>query len=190
VIGIPSVKTMALVERRRGLAPHASFFIMEAFEAERELDRFLLKGFRDLKTKRLFVKTFAQWLASLHQRGVYHRDMKACNLLVSEMEDSWEFRLLDLEDVLLDKTVNEKKLFKSFLQLNTSIPRVITPADRYHFFKEYFRRRPVRLKGKSFLHRLIRESSRRGTVYVSPQGVVIEGGQGNPAEKHPIAREV
>jgi hypothetical protein len=100
--------------------------------------------------------------------------MKTCNILVSEKGETWNFHLLDFEDLLMEKDVNRKKLFRNFLQLNTSTPRVMTKVDRYRFFKEYGRLNPVVKARKVFLRGLMDESRRRGLVYVSPQGVVTE----------------
>jgi hypothetical protein len=105
---------------------------------------------------------------------LYHKDMKTCNILVSEKAETWNFHLLDFEDILLDRGVNRKKLFRNFLQLNTSTPRVMTKVDRYRFFREYLRFNPVVNDPKVFLRGLVDESRRRGLVYVSPQGVVTE----------------
>jgi tRNA A-37 threonylcarbamoyl transferase component Bud32 len=151
-----------------------SFFLIEASETDQELDRYILKGFEDFKEKRLFIKTFAQWLAHFHKMGIYHRDMKTCNILVSKSGESCNFHLLDLEDLLMDERVDEMRLFRNFLQLNTSTPKIITKADRFRFFKEYLSLNPIIKNRKGFLRRLIEESRRRGLVYVSSQGVVIE----------------
>ena len=100
--------------------------------------------------------------------------MKTCNILVSEGEERWDFHLLDFEDLLMDKQVNGEKLFRNFLQLNTSTPKVMTKVDRFRFFREYLRLNPIVKDQKAFLQRLRDESRRRGLVYVSPQGVVTE----------------
>jgi len=76
--------------------------------------------------------------------------------------------------VRLDKKINEKKLFKNFLQLNTSTPNLITRTDRFRFFKAYQERYPIIRNEKRFLHRLLQKSRERGIVYVSPHGVVEE----------------
>jgi tRNA A-37 threonylcarbamoyl transferase component Bud32 len=172
--GFPALKPLGLAERRGWLGLEESFLFMEVLEGAQELDRYLSKGFEDFKTKRLFIKTFAQWLCHFHEMGLYHKDMKTCNILVSENDHSWNFRLLDLEDVVLDKRVTEKKLFRNLLQLNTSTPRAITRMDRMRFFKEYHRLNPIVRNQKILLRRLIEESRKRGLVYVSSQGVVIE----------------
>jgi tRNA A-37 threonylcarbamoyl transferase component Bud32 len=172
--GLPSLKPLALVERKNWLGLKESFLFMDALANDQEMDRYILKGFEDLNKKRFFIKTFAHWLDGLHKMGLYHRDMKTCNILVSERGKTWDFHLLDFEDLLMEEKVSRKKLFRNFLQLNTSTPKVMTKADRFRFFREYLRLNPIVKDQKGFLQGLIKESRRRGLVYVSSQGVVTE----------------
>ncbi len=172
--GMPSLKPLALVERKNWMGLKESILFMEALTNDQEMDRYILKGFEDLNKKRVFIKTFARWLDGLHRMSVYHKDMKTCNILVSERGETWDFHLLDFEDLLMGEKVNRKKLFRNFLQLNTSTPKVMTKVDRFRFFKEYLRLNPLVKGQKVFLQRLMDESRRRGLVYVSPQGVVTE----------------
>jgi len=172
--GIPTLKPFALVERKGWTGLKESFLFMEAPASDLEMDRYVLKGFEGLKKKRFFVKAFARWLGGLHRMSVYHKDMKTCNIVVSEKGEAWDFHLLDFEDIRLDKKVNRKKLFRNFLQLNTSTPRIMTKVDRFRFFREYLCLNPIVKDEKAFLRGLMDESRRRGLVYVSPQGVVTE----------------
>jgi tRNA A-37 threonylcarbamoyl transferase component Bud32 len=172
--GIPSLKPLALVERSNWVGLKDSFLFMEAFAKDQEMDRYILKGFESVNQKRLFIKTFAGWLDRLHKMGFYHKDMKTCNIFVSEEGERWDFHLLDFEDLLMDQQVDRKKLFRNFLQLNTSTPKVMTKVDRFRFFREYLRLNPIVKDQKVFLQGLATESRRRGLVYVSPEGVVIE----------------
>jgi tRNA A-37 threonylcarbamoyl transferase component Bud32 len=172
--GIPAPEALAFVEIRDGLGLKESFFLMEASETGQEMDRYIFKGFVDLKEKRLFIQAFAQRLSHFHKMNLYHKDMKTCNILVSKNGETWDFYLLDMEDVLLNKEVNEKRLFKNFLQLNTSVPKSFTRTDRWRFFKEYTRIHPIVKNDKTFIHRLVEKSRERGVVYVSPEGVIQE----------------
>jgi tRNA A-37 threonylcarbamoyl transferase component Bud32 len=172
--GIPSLLPLAFVERKSWFGLTETFLVMETHEIGRELDRYILEGFKDVRKKRLFIKTFAQWLSHFHRMNLYHQDMKTCNILISEDGETWDFHLLDLEDVRLDEKVDGKKLSKSLLQLNTSTPRNITGVDRFRFFREYLRSNPIVKDERIFLKQLIKESRRRGLVYVSPHGVVVE----------------
>jgi tRNA A-37 threonylcarbamoyl transferase component Bud32 len=172
--GLPSLKPLALLERKNWVGLKESILFMEALAEDQEMDRYVLKGFENLNAKRRFIQTFARWLVGLHKMGLYHKDMKTCNLLVSQGGEMWNFHLLDFEDILTDKKVNPEKLFRNFLQLNTSTPKVMTRSDRFRFFREYLRLNPIVQEKKFFLRRLMRESRRRGLVYVSPHGVVSE----------------
>ena len=172
--GIPTLKPLALVERKDWMGLKESFLLMEAPARDLEMDRYVLKGFEGLKRKRFFIKTFARWLEGLHRMSVYHQDMKTCNVLVSEKGEAWDFHLLDFEDIRMGEKVNRQKLFRNFLQLNTSTPRIMTKVDRFRFFREYLRLNPVIKNERAFLRGLMDESRRRGLVYVSPQGVVTE----------------
>ncbi len=174
VRGIPSLRPLGLIEQKRLLGAWESFFLMEALEKDQEMDRYMLRGFKDFNGKRRFVKVFARWLSDVHRKRVFHKDMKTCNILVSEKEEKWIFYFLDLEDILLDEKMDEKKLFKNFLQLNSSTPRVMTQTDRLRFFSEYTRLHPVIIDRRGFLRALAEESRRRGLLYVSPEGVVKE----------------
>jgi len=172
--GIPSLKPLALAAEKNWLGLRESLLFMEALADDVEMDRYLLRGFEGLKRKRLFIKTFARWLDGFHRMGLYHKDMKTCNILVSEKGETWEFHLLDFEDIRMDGKVNQKKLFRNFLQLNTTTPSVMTKVDRFRFFREYLRLNPILKDEKVFLRGLMEESRQRGLVYVSPEGVVKE----------------
>ena len=100
--------------------------------------------------------------------------MKTCNILVSEREETWDFHLLDFEDIRMNEKVNGKKLFRNFLQLNTSTPQVMTKMDRFRFFREYLHLNTIVKDQKGFIRKLVVESRQRGLVFVSPQGEVNE----------------
>ena len=172
--GIPSLLPLAFVERKNWLGLIETFLVMEAHEMSRELDRYILEGFRDVREKRRFIKTFARWLSHFHRMNLYHRDMKTCNILISENGETWDFHLLDLEDVRLGKRVGEKDVFRNLLQLNTSIPNTISRRDRLRFFRDYTRFHPVIKNHRMFLFRLLQRSRERGVVYVSSKGVISE----------------
>jgi tRNA A-37 threonylcarbamoyl transferase component Bud32 len=172
--GVTALKPFGLAEKRDWLGLRESFFVMEVLEGAQELDRYVINGLNESKERKRFVKRFAQWLSHCHGKRLYHRDMKTCNMLVLKDGEGWNFYFLDLEDIRFDKRVSERDLFKNFLQLNTSSPKIITTRDRFRFFRDYLALCPIVRDKKSFLRRLIGESKQRDLVYVSPQGTVIE----------------
>ena len=166
--GIASLLPLALVERKNGLWVKDRFFLMETSGDHRELDRYILRGFKDFREKRDFIRTFTHWLSHFHRMNLYHRDMKTSNIVVTEKGGSWNFYFLDLEDVALNAKVGERRLFKNFLQLHTSLPKIITQMDRFRFFKEYLHQNPIIKDRKEFIRRLIEQSKRRGYSYTLP----------------------
>ncbi len=172
--GISSVQPLALVETNHWLGPKGSFFLMETSERSQELDRYILQGLGDFKRKRLFIQSFAGWLADLYNKGIYHKDMKTCNFLVHGTQRSWNYYLLDLEDVRFGQRVTEKKLFKNFFQLNTSTPRIISRTDRLRFAKECLGRIPGIKNPKRLLRRMAQERLVNDVGYLSPHGTIIE----------------
>jgi tRNA A-37 threonylcarbamoyl transferase component Bud32 len=174
--GIVGLDVLGFVSRTGWFRAREGFLMMEALENGQELDRYLAKGFDDFRRKRRFITTFAQWLAQLHEKGIYHQDMKTCNIWVSEKGGGWDFTLLDLEDVVLDETVGEKRLFRTCLQLNTSIPGRLTKMDRLRFLRQYLANRSVSLEKRKWAKQMMEETRKRGVLYVAPWGVVQEGG--------------
>lgn len=172
--GVSSIPILALLEKREFFLRKESFLFMESIPDSLEMDRYIIENLKPMRLRRKFIKEFAFWLASIHQKRIYHLDMKACNILVYQNGEKWGFFLLDLEDIRLDKNVNKKQLFKNLLQLNTSIPDGITKTDRLRFFKEYLKFYPIVKKKKPFIKRIIKNSINRGVVYRSPDGLVIK----------------
>jgi tRNA A-37 threonylcarbamoyl transferase component Bud32 len=172
--GITGLKLLAFAKRTRCLGVREGFLLMEALENGQEMDRYLVKGFDGFSSKRRFIRSFAHWLSELHHKGVYHQDMKTCNIWVSEKEGGWDFTLLDLEDVALDETVNGEQLFRTCLQLNTSVPGTITRGDRLRFLRQYLENRSVPLEKRKWAKQMMEETRKRGILYVAPWGVVRE----------------
>lgn len=171
---ISTIPIYALLERKEYFLLKDSFLFMESIPDSKEMDRYIIENLKPKGLKRKFIKEFAFWLASIHQKGIYHLDMKTCNILVRFNGARWEFYLLDLEDIRLDRSVKEKQLFRNLLQLNTSIPDMIKKTDRLRFFKEYLKFYPIVKEEKPFIKRLIKCSVDRGVVYMSSDGLVIE----------------
>ncbi len=172
--GITCVQPLALVETNHWIGPKESFFLMESLEGSLELDQYVLQGLGGFKRKRMFIRAFAEWLASLYNKKIYHKDMKTCNFLVVEQLGLWDFCLLDLEDVRFGQRMTEGKVFKNFFQLNTSTPRIISYTDRLRFARECLGRISGIKNTKKLLRQVAQESFGEDVVYVSPRGTVIE----------------
>lgn len=174
--GFCPAKPLAYVERRKLGLLHEAFYLTEALPDDLEMDRYLIQRFgeRPGTDLRKFLKRFAEWMGILHQEGIYHNDLKTCNILVRETPDGWRFNLIDLEDVVQETEIGSEKILRNLVQINCSIPKSLSYAHRTRFLKEYLRANPIAVEERSLIKRVFEESRRRGIVYVSPQGDVID----------------
>ena len=141
VRGIGEIIPQALLEkRRRGLLQEA-FLLMETPPGYVELDRYIVKTFeaqRDDDTRReAFLNAFAGFMAKLYLCTITHKDLKTCNIMVREREDTWNFGLVDMDDVRLDKKISHRRFLKGLIQLHTSTPLCIDMRDRRGFLTRY-----------------------------------------------------
>jgi len=141
-----------------------------------EMDRYVIRRFEKHQRQELrrFIRQFAGWIGSLHRAGIYHSDVKTCNVLVRETPDGWGFSLIDLEDVVQGTKIGIEKILRNLIQINCSIPKSFSYGDRIRFLKDYLKVNPVAIDERLFIRRILEASRKRGIVYVSPEGDVIE----------------
>ena len=156
--GIPVSVPLALVrEKRLGLVG-SEWVVMEAVSNALELDRFLVKMTASewtAEARRGIVRMFGRFIGSMHSKGIFHSDLKTCNVLVSEdrtraelSEDCEDaapgkrcgairFSLLDYDDVRFSSAVPPRKTIKNMVQIFLSTPVAIRATDRLRFLGEY-----------------------------------------------------
>jgi len=191
--GFTAAVPLALIRKSRFMVTIEEWLIMLAVPDSKELDRFMLDRIRKgwpKEEKRKFLDNFARFLAGLHEYGVFHTDLKTCNILVSDQWSSGSdmraaegrelpptcFSLLDYDDVRVQSgAVDVRMRAKNFSQLYLSTPSDIDMDDRMKFLDRYLlacsktnidKRRLLkmvcnRIKGKSLL-------------YVGPEGDISE----------------
>ncbi|HQJ09384.1 MAG TPA: lipopolysaccharide kinase InaA family protein, partial [Deltaproteobacteria bacterium] len=72
---------------------------------------------------------------NLHSRDIYHADLKACNIKVET--DSLKFYLLDTDRVEQRWALSRGKKLRNLMQINTSIPRMVSRSVRMAFLEAY-----------------------------------------------------
>jgi tRNA A-37 threonylcarbamoyl transferase component Bud32 len=176
VRGITGITPQALLERRRRGLRWEAFLIMETPPGYIELDRYMVRSFENSRHGRLKARTFlmalAGFMAHLYNLRIFHGDLKTCNIMVHEKQDTWDFGLVDMDDIQLDKKISHTKLLKTLVQLNTSTPLCIDMRNRIRFLVRYLnliQRHTVR----DIIRNVVRGSTGRELVYVTPQGDVI-----------------
>ena len=176
VRGITGITPQALLERKRRGFLREAFLIMETPPGYCELDRYMVRSCERTRRGRLkaraFLMALAGFIAHLHTLRICHRDLKTCNIMVQEGRDTWDFCLVDMDDIQLDKKIRRRRRLKTLVQLNTSTPLFIDMSDRIRFLIRYLnltKRHNVR----DITRRVIRGSRGRALVYVTPDGDVI-----------------
>lgn len=176
VRGIGGIIPQALLERRRRGFPQDAFLIMETPPGYIELDRYMVETFgippQKGAEKRAFLTALASFMADLYLLKIAHGDLKTCNIMVSEEQKRWEFGLVDMDDIRLDKNIRTRRVLKELIQLHTSTPLFIGMDDRITFLSQYLRlieRDDIR----DIIQKVIKGSRGRQLVYVAPGGDVI-----------------
>jgi len=88
-----------------------------------------------LKEKRDLLNTLGNILATMHVNGIYHADLKVCNIKVSQ--DPLAFYFLDTDRVEQKINLSTRRRIKNMVQINTSIPVHVSRTMRFSFIKAY-----------------------------------------------------
>lgn len=98
-------------------------------------ERFPALGFGARDT---FVYRLARFVRHLHEVGVFHKDLKANNILVRELADGTpEFYLIDLDRVAFGEDVDLHGRVLNLAQLNAAVAAPVTRTERMRFYRYY-----------------------------------------------------
>ena len=137
-----------------------------------DLDRFLASGYSSLPLpeRRSLAEALGRFVGTLHAKGIYHADLKACNIKVCT--NPVQFFLLDTDRVEHKRALSRKKRLKNLVQINTSIPLQVSRTARMAFLTAY-----CTITGDNpgdLFERVWRLSSGSEVIYRSEEGDVIE----------------
>lgn len=172
-------KPIALFEEKRTGILKKSFIIMEDISACLPCNKYVSEKFHDhckmatFGRKRRFISCLARSFKQLHDTGIYHRDLKANNIMIVELPDTWDFFYLDLDRVSFHKKITVKKKVKNLSQLNASIPHCITYTDRLRFYRVYAGIKNLTKEDKKILRAIVRLSIQRKHVW-NPKTQIVQ----------------
>jgi serine/threonine protein kinase len=98
---IPTVKPLAAMQKNIGVSATESILITEYTQQSEDLYWFMRKHHPSFSIKKAMSAQIAQILANMHKGGLWHRDAKAQNFLVTPLakDDSVKLSLLDLDGI-------------------------------------------------------------------------------------------
>lgn len=133
-LGVPAPAAYALA-LPTPLGGESAYLVLESLGPVPGVNRYALRA--TAARRRALVDAVASFLASLHARGVSHRDLKGSNLLVRERDAGFELFLVDLAAVRFPRAVGEAERMEALAQLSASTPLAVTPRERLRFLARY-----------------------------------------------------
>ncbi len=179
-MGVGAALPLALTTRTKGGLVQGEWVVMEAVPDAVELDRYVLRRINDGMGhwgRRELIRMFARFMSGVHGKGIFHADLKTCNIMVSDVHSGGAVRffLLDYDDVRFSDSVRLKKRAKNLVQIFLSTPMAFTASDRLRFLSEYCLHAGLARQEREELAREIIEcASARKILYVGFDGDIEE----------------
>jgi serine/threonine protein kinase len=162
-LGVKTARPLVAVraEKNRG----ASYYISEEITDSRSMRSLLIEIQRELPPKearsarRRLLTGAAELFYCLHAARIYHRDLKAGNILVRGWQTpEWKMILVDLDGLTRMRRLWPSRRIKNLAQLCRI--RRWTPRDRIYFLKQYCDRFGMTKADRRQLVRRVLESCR------------------------------
>ena len=171
-LGIGTPDALGLVVGK-GASSYLITRVPEGFEPLAQYVRAALGPAAPTARRRAFLGAGADFLGQCYSLRVFHRDLKASNVFVRELEGGgWKFSLVDLAAVRFPRRIRFEDELLNLAQLNSSIPLEITWTDRLRFLRRLAERAPFgvahgrpSLVGRSAMAEIARLTGSRGRVW-------------------------
>jgi serine/threonine protein kinase len=198
-MGISCACPLALVRKSTLGIVRLEWVIMEVIPGALELDRYIVKQIALGWTpdeRRGLARLLGRFIGSIHSRGVFHSDLKTCNIVVSGSGSSPKanpdpstpdgdplatsastvhFSLLDYDDVTFAREVTDKKRIKNLVQIFLSTPMAVKASQRLLFLDEYALHAGLsRSRKREIAREVIKAAQGKNLLYVGFDGDVSE----------------
>ena len=172
------------------------WIVMEVVPNSLELDRYILDRIAlswTTEEKRGLARALGRFVGSMHSRGVFHSDLKTCNILVSKdrtasdkttipdyspathLHSAVRFVLMDYDDVRFSHSVSLRSKVKNLVQIFLSTPLAVNMSDRFRFLDEYALNSGISPGQKRQIARqVLRSVGNKDILYVGPNGDIRE----------------
>ena len=174
---ITTPSALALIEKRCFGLPRQNIILTEFIDQAFELNDYVLKNFKNdlplckAHKKDQFVRELSQTLRNIHQKGIYHADLKSNNILVKEnMRGGWTFYFIDLDRVNFKHHLSFRERSNNLAQINASVADCISLCDRLKFFRNYARGTPINKQRHKYYQKILEISRKKIT---QPYGITF-----------------
>jgi tRNA A-37 threonylcarbamoyl transferase component Bud32 len=140
-LNVPTYSPIAFgIEKKYG-AGGKIYFISEKIPDALTVKEFLNKNKNlPVENRKSFIKSFSDFILTVHRAGVVHMDFHWKNILVSPCADGkYLFYLVDLERVKLKKVISVTQRFSNLAMLNSSFYQSCSVRDRIAFLNNYLK---------------------------------------------------
>ena len=194
--GFSAACPLAIVRKTRWGLVTAEGVVMEVIPRYLELDRYLVHRIRSgwpSEERRGLARLMGRFISSLHSAGIFHSDLKTCNILISDigqeaddltLSGQWRplgpggtlrFSLVDYDDVRFYHAVPPRKRIKNLVQIFLSMPTAVSASDRLRFLHEYALHMGLTVaERRKVALRVLRAARGRDILYVGFNGDVVE----------------
>jgi serine/threonine protein kinase len=198
-MGISCACPLALVRKSTFGIVRLEWVIMEVIPGGLELDRYIVKQIAlgwTPEERRGLARLLGRFIGSIHSRGVFHSDLKTCNIVVSgpgtspkedpdpstsdgdplvSSSSTVHFSLLDYDDVTFAREVTDKKRIKNLVQIFLSTPMAVKASQRLLFLDEYSLHAGLsRSRKREIAREVVKAAQGKDVLYVGFEGDVCE----------------
>ncbi len=194
--GIPVASPLAFIAKKRLGLTRAEWVVMEVVPDALELDRYILSRLAEpwsREEERGLTRLLGRFIGTMHSMGIFHSDLKTCNILVSDdaclpknpdgqehqrldiRSCSPRFTLVDYDDVTFSQEVPARKRNKNLVQIFLSTPVAVRATNRLRFLTEYALHAGLNAGERRLTAReVLKAAHGRHILYVGFHGDVVE----------------
>lgn len=142
-LGFHVPRQIMAAEKRVGLLWHDSFLVTRAVEQAVSIDAYvntaIAEGRMTRSQKRSVIHALADLVRALHDRRIYHADLKGANILIAPKSEGYELTIIDADRVHFPHHLSRRRRLKNLARINASFSSDITLKDRLRFYRRYAR---------------------------------------------------
>lgn len=134
-------------------------FLM-TMEVQNSTPFFKMLGILSPEKKKKMIEQFAQTIGKMHDKGIFHGDLRLGNILVKENNENFDFYFLDNERTKKFNDIPWKLRIKNLVQINMDRNNV-DENDRKLFFDIYIKQQTQPIDAHKLADAVIAKTSKR-----------------------------